>query len=260
MGGFLSTVVNRIKVINLTMDADPSLNATTLPWHRVFQMVIINKLKFSNCTFRNLQNVQIFNLFNVWRSSLYDSVNVTKMVFENITVTNNSADYWSKNATYLSLFPLNSPQKPYKVTFRNSYFNLNRVCKLFSSHLFSSVIANGIILTLESSKVEVIIQNCTFDDNFAHMGGAAFAAQTMQQNQNIFTFRNNTFRNNFAAVSGGVFSFVNTWASTTASNNTYINNTAVAKGGVGFVLSSKLVFFERNAHYQSPMKFCEISI
>ncbi len=118
---------------------------------------------------------------------------------------------------------------------------------------FSNVflVANGVILTLESYQAEVIIQNCIFEDNFAKMGGAVFAARTMQDNQNIFTLINNTFRNNSVAGSGGVFSFVNTWSSITASNNIYINNNATANGGVGYVFSSKLTFFEQNALYQS---------
>jgi len=176
------------------------------------------------------------------------------MVFENITLANNYANYWSSDTLYLSHFLLNSPLKPYKVTFNNSYFNLNKICKPLYSDIYPSNLfhkANGIISTLESYQAEVIIQNCTFEENFAKMGGAAFAAQTMQDNQNIFTLINNTFRNNYAAGSGGVFSFVNTWYSATASNNLYINNNATANGGVGYVLSSKLTFFERNALYQN---------
>ena len=97
----------------------------------------------------------------------------------------------------------------------------------------------------------MIIQNCVFEDNFAKVGGAVFAARTMQDNLNTFTLINNTFRNNYAAGSGGVFSFVNAWYSVTASDNIYGNNNATANGGVGYVFSSKLTFFEQNSIYQS---------
>ena len=224
-------------------------------------MVNINILKFTNCRFSNLQNVVIFNLFNIWRSSLYTSVEVIDMVFENITLTNNSANYWSSNTLYLSHFLLDSPLKPYRATFNNSYFNLNKICtSSFFFYILTFYKANGIISTLESYQAEVIIQNCIFEDNFAKLGGAAFAAQTMQAHQNILTLINNTFQNNSAAGNGGVLSFINTWYSAAASNNIYINNNAAANGGVGYVLSSKLTFFERDALYQSSIYLCDYYI
>jgi len=96
----------------------------------------------------------------------------------------------------------------------------------------------------------VTIQNCVFEGNYAGSGGAAFEAQTMQDNPNTLTLINNTFKNNLASNNGGVFSFVNTWFSIDASENKYLNNSASGSGGVGYLISTKLIFQENNAHYQ----------
>jgi len=138
----LSTAIDTMTINNLTVDSDPYLSPRNLPWRRVFQIVNVNTLEITNSKFLNNQNIVLFNFFNIDRSAIYSSGKLINLIFNNITLTNNFANYTSTDTLYLSHFLLNSPLKPFQVSFNNSYFQGNKICKLplgqSSSNIFQS--------------------------------------------------------------------------------------------------------------------------
>ena len=208
-----------------------------IPLHRIFQFVNVNYLSISNAQFLNVQNVVIFDFFNIDRSSIYDSPELTNMTFNNITVLNNTSLYQNPNTRFAALFDIRTPFEPVEVSFLNSRFTNNKV-------------ASGIIQISESLKLDLNLINCTFEDNFASSTAAVLSAQSMQLSLNQMHIINSVFKNNYCPGQGGVFYFFNTHHNITALNNIYINNTAW-KGGVGYAYSANLAYHEYNGTYIS---------
>ena len=217
-----------------------------IPLHRIFQFVNVIYLSISNAQFSNIQNVIIFNFFNIDRSNIYDSPELTNMIFNNITVLNNSGNYQNTDSRFASLFDIKTLLKPIEVSFLNSRFINNKII-------------SGVIQISESFKVDLDLINCTFEGNFASITAAALSAQTMQDNLNNLQISNNIFKDNYSPGQGGVMSFINTQHNITSTNNTYINNSA-QEGGVGYTFGSRLAYSELNSIYSSKNLFESIRL
>lgn len=98
-----------------------------IAWHRVFQFVNLGQVQLANSLFLNNQNAILFNFYNIRRGRLYDQVALPTVTFDNITVINNTASDQDTDSNFVSLFIINSPQKPVKASIRNSLFQNNTV-------------------------------------------------------------------------------------------------------------------------------------
>jgi len=86
------------------------------------------KVIVKNSVFKNNQNFVLFNLYDIPRASYYTTIVQTYLIFENITVLNNSAVLYDANSPYFSQFFIYSPSKPVNILFNNSYVSNNSNC------------------------------------------------------------------------------------------------------------------------------------
>lgn len=116
----------------LILDADPSIPAEQVVWHKALQFINVRKLELVNSKFINNKNMMVFSLYNIDRSDLYDDIVAPELIFDGITAINNTAGTGDDNSLYPSLFEVYSPLQPATASFTNSLFQNNRVCKLNS--------------------------------------------------------------------------------------------------------------------------------
>lgn len=198
-------------------------------------------LSISNSLFLNVQNTLLLGFFNIDRTAVYESASVTNMIFNNLTVVNNTANYTDTNTRYASLFDMKSLLKSMSIDFYNCFFQ-------------SNLVVDGIIGLSESLQINLTLVNNTFDDNFSSGTAAILSSQTIEYSMNQFAIINNVFTNNLCAGQGAVFTLIDSQNNMTLLNNIYINNSA-DQGGVGYVSDATLALSEVNGTYIGNKEF-----
>ena len=204
-------------------------------------------LSVSNSRFLNLQKATIFYFFYIDAITACRSKDITKIVFDNITVISNATNYPGFISYPESLLYFQSMFRAVKLIFSNSLFANNKAIA-------------GVIGLAESLQINLTLVNNTFDNNYGSSSGAVLSAQNMQNSLNQMHITDNVFTNNLCSGQGGVFYIFNTHHNITSLNNIYTNNTA-RNGGVGYVYGTKLAYYEYNGTYNSnssPKSICLI--
>jgi len=210
-----------------------------------------------NVSVLNDLNVKIFAFSNIDKGfannnpvQLFDHINITNFVFNNITISSNIGILTNKrNQNFFSFY---SPIKPVQILFNNSVFENNNLRTLFWLHLKSYTILEESILDLyESTHISMTISNCSFRNNFVSQSGVILSSNNMRTKMNNLQLLDNVFTNNTCNHKGGLFNFLSVFFDITSINNIYTHNRAGHSGGIGYTYRSELFYFEDNGYYYS---------
>ena len=113
----------------MTVNSDPMVFNVDVPAHIIFSFVGVEDVTLKNSYFVGNQNFVIFHLYSIWRNNFFDTLNLTTLKFDNITILNNKANNQAPNTIAYSFFSIFSTLKDVDITLQNSYFQSNTVGK-----------------------------------------------------------------------------------------------------------------------------------
>ena len=90
----------------------------------LFNLTALNQFAVRNSRIENNQNITILDLNNTSRSGKYSTLNPISVVFENMTISNNTGGSVEGSGGLLSI---SSSKIPLQITIRNSQFADNTI-------------------------------------------------------------------------------------------------------------------------------------